>query len=386
VRLLLVIPTLSSYEAFLSDFSDAAITAGHEVHVATRLERLAGCGASKLETTPVTFHAIEFARGANPVALWKSARQLRQLVQQIQPDWIQAHFSVAALVAGLAKTKVWPYTDCIIQGLACTLARGHARTVAWLGERFAMLRLDAMWVLTSDDFDVVQRWNAAKARIQTAPGFGCRLGRFDSATYTAAQRSERRVELGISEQDTVLVFVGRLAAFKGFDRTVRAFNQLCERGAPVRLLVLGTFDALHPSGLSEAEVQTLETNSRIIMAGWQANVADWLSIADLCVFPSEREGMPVCLMESLSMGVPVITANSRGCRDVVRNGVDGLVLEDSSETALAVAIGELLEDPSQIEAMKTTALKGRDRFDRKHYITEQFESLETVLDGLRQVF
>jgi glycosyltransferase involved in cell wall biosynthesis len=243
-----------------------------------------------------------------------------------------------------------------------------------------MLRLDAMWVLTQDDFEVAQHWDSAKARIQTAPGFGCRSECFDPAAYTAAQRSERRRDLGISERDTVLVFVGRLAAFKGFDRTVRAFNQLRERGAPVRLLVLGTFDALHPSGLSEAEVQALETNNRVIMAGWQANVADWLSIADLCVFPSEREGMPVCLMESLSMGVPVITENSRGCRDVVRDGVDGLVLEDSSVDALDEAIGDLIENPKRIEEMKVAALKQRDHFDRKHYIAEQLESLGAVLE------
>ncbi len=74
----------------------------------------------------------------------------------------------------------------------------------------------------------------------------------------------------------------------------------------------------------------METKNRVILAVWQANVADWLSIADLCVFASERGGMPVCLMESLSMGVPVITANTRGCRDVVRDGVDGVVLDEPS--------------------------------------------------------
>ena len=191
-------------------------------------------------------------------------------------------------------------------GLACTLARGKARLAAWCGERLAMARLDEMWVLTDDDFEVIRNWDSSKARIQDAPGFGCRLDRFDSGSYSESGRAERCLELGISENDCVLVFVGRLAAFKGFDRTVRAFNALCDRGVSVRLLVLGTFDDLHPSGLSETEVEALKTSSSVIMAGWQADVADWLSIADLCVFPSEREGMPVCLMEALSMGVPVI--------------------------------------------------------------------------------
>ena len=174
-KLLLVIPTLSSYEAFLSDFAEAAVAEGHEAHVATCLERLIGCGALETAVISVKFHNIDFARGANPLMLWKAIRQLRVAVNRIEPDWIQAHFSVAALVVALARTKTWPYTSCIIQGLACTSARGYARYLAWIGERLAMLRLDTMWVLSQDDLEVVQRWNIKKARIQKALGFGCRL-------------------------------------------------------------------------------------------------------------------------------------------------------------------------------------------------------------------
>jgi glycosyltransferase involved in cell wall biosynthesis len=236
-----------------------------------------------------------------------------------------------------------------------------------------------MWVLTEDDFEVIRGWDSRKARLQDTPGFGCRIGRFNPENYSAKWRSGRRTELGIQPEECVLIYVGRLAAFKGFDRTVGAFNQICQRGSRVRLVVLGTFDALHPSGLSEAEVTALETNNRVILAGWQANVADWLSIADLCVFPSKREGMPVCLMESLSMGVPVITANSRGCRDVVRDGVDGVVMDEPSVVKLADMIEELIREPVRLEEMKQAALERRSSFDRKHYVIEHLDGVRKTL-------
>ena len=380
-KLLLVVPTLSSYEAFLSDFAESAMAAGDEVHVATQLKLLDGRDVEANPTfkSGVQLYPIAMPRGSNPFVALKAAKELRGLVSKIQPDWIQAHFSAAAAVCALAKSSDWPFTSCMIHGLACTLSIGKARLVAWCGERLAMARLDEMWVLTEDDFDVVRGWDSNKARQQKALGVGCRIDRFNREDYSADWRCNRRAELGIQQEERVLIYIGRLAAFKGFDRTVRAFNQICERGARVHLVVLGALDALHPSGLSVAEVAALETNNRVILAGWQANVADWLAIADLCVFPSEREGMPVCLMESLSMGVPVITANSRGCRDVVRDGVDGVVLDGPCVDKLADIIEELIREPVRLEKMKQAALERRSSFDRKHYVVEQLLGVRKTL-------
>ena len=158
MRLLLVVPTLSSYEAFLSDFAQAAVSVGHEVHVATQLKLLDGRAVEGIsgQGAGIFFHSILMPRGASPVAAVQAARELRRLVAKVPPDWIQAHFSAAALVCALAKSKDWPFTSCVIQGLACTLARGKSRLAAWCGERLAMARLDEMWVLTDDDFDVIR--------------------------------------------------------------------------------------------------------------------------------------------------------------------------------------------------------------------------------------
>jgi glycosyltransferase involved in cell wall biosynthesis len=375
VRLLLVVPTLSSYEAFLSDFAQAAVSVGHEVHVATQLKLLDGRAVEGIsgQGAGVFFHSILMPRGASPVAAVQAARELRRLVAKVPPDWIQAHFSAAALVCALAKSKDWPFTSCVIQGLACTLARGKSRLAAWCGERLAMARLDEMWVLTDDDFDVIRGWDSNKARLQKAPGFGCRIDRFNREHYSAEWRSERRAELAIQANECVLIYVGRLAAFKGFDKVVKAYQDLRGRGLPVRLLILGAFDALHPSGLSEVEIVELKNDPSVLMPGWQANVAEWLAISDLCVFPSEREGMPVCLMEALCMGVPVVTSNSRGCRDVVRDGVDSLVLQDTCADALSRVVESLIVAPDALDTMKRAALERRDDFDRKHYISEQLQ-------------
>jgi len=83
-------------------------------------------------------------------------------------------------------------------------------------------------------------------------------------------------------------------------------------------------------------------------------------------------------MESLAMGVPVLTVNSRGCREVVRNNVDGLVISENSIEALAEAMTALQDDSEKLSRFSKNAIAGRDRFDRSHFIHGQFELFERL--------
>lgn len=378
-KLLFVVPTLGSYRGFLTELAVEACERGHEVHVATSFRSFDGDVLELSRHEPVSFHALDLPRGASPLRLFEASRDLSQLVKSIQPDWIQAHFSVAALVCALAKRKSWPFTSCVIQGLASTLARGFSRLLAYGGERIALLRLDEMWVLTRDDYAVVRSWNAKKARIQDSPGFGCRLDLFDTEAFPVTTRAHRRQEYDLADDELLLVFIGRFAAFKGFDSVVRSYWRLREKGASVRLLLIGSMDPMHRSGLTKRELSRLREDASILQPGWQAQVNDWLLISDLCVFPSEREGMPVCLMEALSMGVPVLTSDSRGCRDVVRHEVDGVVLRNPSSESLVGAVLHLLDNPQLLKDYRAAALANREFFDRGAFVAEHLKALEVNL-------
>ncbi len=96
-----------------------------------------------------------------------------------------------------------------------------------------------------------------------------------------------------------------------------------------------------------------------------------LAVADLMIFPSDREGMSVCLMEALATGLPAITADSRGCRDVVRDGVDGRVLREPALEAFLAAMTHAADDRAQRQRWSARAIADRDRFDRRHFIAEQ---------------
>ena len=179
-------------------------------------------------------------------------------------------------------------------------------------ESWAAQRLDSAWVLSEDDRIALQR-AAPNASVFQQPGygFGCDLERFDPDRISSAERRSLMAQVGLKDEHRVLTFVGRYVDFKGFDLVVRAFLKLAPSNPGARLLLIGARDPLHPTGLSQTEEAEWRHSPQIIDVGWTTHVERYLALSYVVVFPSQREGMPVSLMEALAMGVPVITLNSR---------------------------------------------------------------------------
>ena len=158
-----------------------------------------------------------------------------------------------------------------------------------------------------------------------------------------------------------------------FDHIIRAFLTLYGQHKNMKLLLVGAKDHIHSTNLTPKEEKALKNCPGIINVGWKENVSDYLLVADVNVFPSEREGMPVNLMESLAMGIPVITSDSRGCNEVVRHNINGLLLKNNSVQELSDNMLTLFNDHDLRKTLSENALNDRNRFDRSLYIAEMVE-------------
>ena len=326
-RLLIIVPAYGSYRAFLKGLAAWLSERGWEVHVATNLKD------AKIEADIVRLHQIDMPRGANPLQLLKASRSLTALIRELQPTVVHAHFSVGMLGLALARRVRGVRTLGTFQGMRFPLATGMSRWLFKLVECFTISRLDQSWVLTSDDYNAVPKGVRHKLAIQEGYGFGCDTAHFDSARFTDSDESKLRTELGIPVEACVFIFVGRLTAFKGFPLALEAFRELRKEREEVHFLVVGELDPQHPLDL--LDLNTLEGVHHV---GWQDDPAPYLAIADMMVFPSEREGMPVCVMEALSMGVPIVTTNSRGCRELA--GLSAAVLSQRNVESILDALRE----------------------------------------------
>jgi glycosyltransferase involved in cell wall biosynthesis len=374
MRLLLVVPNIISYLVFLRELCAGLRADGVEVHIACSMAALWGAETSSAANDGVHFHPLTIPRGMNPLGHWNAARELDALVSHLRPDVVHAHFSTTIFTTALARRATWPATLGTFHGMSFPLVGGMKGRLLRAAESWTSGRMDETWVLTADDRERL-RAAAPRARVevQRSAGIGCNLDKFDSARVSPEERAALREKLGLRPEHRVFVFVGRFADFKGYDLTVRTFLQIAASDPRLRLLLVGVADPLHPTGLTPEEEAARANCPQIIDVGMQSEIAKYLAVSDAMVFPSKREGMPVCLMESLAMGVPAITRDSRGCRDVVRDGVDGFVLRDCTVANLAEAIRRIADAPDLQRQMSARALAGRARFDRGHFIREQKE-------------
>ena len=101
-------------------------------------------------------------------------------------------------------------------------------------------------------------------------------------------------------------------------------------------------------------------------AGWQDDPAPYLAIADAMVFPSEREGMPVCVMEALASGLSVIGCARRGVRELITHKVTGLIVSRNVDS-IKSAMASVVVDPSLGTKLTAGALKLRGQLDCRHF-------------------
>ena len=173
-------------------------------------------------------------------------------------------------------------------------------------------------------------------------GNGVDLERFTPARAGSEEARKLRAELGIGEDELVVGTVGRMVREKGFLELFRAARIVRERVPLARFLVLGEGDAAKPDAIAAAEVESARED--VLFTGWRDDVAELMAVMDVFALPSWREGMPRSAIEAAASGLPLVLTDIRGCREVVRDGVEGLLVPVRDPEALADAMTRVLED------------------------------------------
>jgi ribosomal protein S18 acetylase RimI-like enzyme len=179
------------------------------------------------------------------------------------------------------------------------------------------------------------------------------LSRFDPSAVSAERSAALRAELGIPAEALVVGTVGRLVAEKGYLDLFAAARRVRADEPGVRLLVVGGADPEKSDRVPEAVIE--RERDVVTFAGWREEVPDLLSLMDVFVLASHREGLPRSAIEAAAMGKPLVLTDIRGCREVVRQGVEGMLVPPGDPGRLAGAILALVRDPALREKMGAAA-------------------------------
>ncbi|MFI5054166.1 MAG: glycosyltransferase, partial [Acidimicrobiia bacterium] len=185
------------------------------------------------------------------------------------------------------------------------------------------------------------------------------------------RRRAVRAELGVDDDTMLIGTVGRLVAEKGYPELLDAVASLAsDRYA---LVVVGDTDPDKPDALATAVI-TRAREQGVRFLGHRDDVDALYSAMDVFVLASHREGFPRAAMEAAAMGLPIVATDVRGCRQVVEDGRNGLLVPVRDPAALTRAILRLGDDPERRARMATESITmARERFDERQVVAKVLE-------------
>lgn len=173
-------------------------------------------------------------------------------------------------------------------------------------------------------------------------GYGNVRG-IDLEHYARTEEVMRKADKIRVKDVFTFVFVGRIVRDKGINELVAAFKRLQTRVPKTRLILVGEYeDALDP--ITPEARKDIEDNPCILAVGKLKDVRPWLAASDALVFPSYREGFPNVVIEAGAMGLPSIVTDINGSREIIQDGVNGLIVPSKNEDALLKEMERLVDD------------------------------------------
>lgn len=167
--------------------------------------------------------------------------------------------------------------------------------------------------------------------------------------------------------DYSIVAVGRLAPEKALDVLLAAFSRLASRFPRWKVVLVGE----GPERAALAELaRSLGIAERVIFAGWLPEPGQELAKADLFVMSSRYEGFPNALLEAMACGLPVISTDCLGSREIITPDVDGLLVPIDSVSGLERAMAELMGDAKRRVRLASAALAVTQRFSLEAVVAE----------------
>jgi glycosyltransferase involved in cell wall biosynthesis len=327
----------------------AALQAGYEVIIATRVvgdaQRIRNEG---FRLIPLRLDRESYA----PLNEMRAIQELRQIYATEKPDIVH-HVALKPVlygsVAALGKKNIKVVNALTGLGYLATASSLKARFLRmpiWNSLRFLLNRPNCKVLLQNQEDKqlLVSRLKVSPEKITIIRGSGVDMRLFRPSPEPA----------GIP----VILLASRMLWIKGVVEFVQAAKLIRKKGLQVRFVLAGDTDLRSPSCIPREQLVEWQASGAVEWWGHQPDLSQTFRQAHIVCLPSHGgEGVPKVLIEAAASGRAIVTTDVPGCRDIVRQGVSGILVPPRDAVFLAKAFLELLENPSLREQM---AKRGRE--------------------------
>ena len=321
------------------------------------------------------FRLIRIGMRRRSLAPWRELAAIFELIRlyrRERPDLVHhvamkpvIYGSLAAWIAGV---------PAVVNALT---GMGYIFTSRELKARLLrpMIRLAFHWLLdrpnsrlivqNSDDAAALAGAMVAKERVALIRGSGV-----DTEAFTPSDEPEGM---------PVAVMVSRMLRDKGVMELVAAARLLQRRAVPLRVVLVGWSDPENPTAISERDLKAWDAAGVIAWWGERSDIAEIWANSHIAVLPSYREGLPGSLLEAAACGRPMVATDVPGCREIVQDGVTGLLVPPRDAESLAAALERLAGEKALRRRMGAAARDLVERALSDQVVAEQTLALYRIL-------
>ena len=344
-RFLLCASYAESLVTFRGALIDSIVAAGYEVHAAApELESDSVVGKALL-AKGVWVHSVTMKRaGANPFSDMATLVSLFILMRRVRPEVVLSYTIKPVIYAGLAA-----WLSGIKRRFSLITGLGYAfnekasikyRVINFVARslyRFSLSRTSCVFFQNPDDERLFRALNLISPKVQSCvvAGSGINLSEFPPSTLPQANS---------------FLLIARLLGDKGVREYVQAAELVKEKYPEAIFKIVGWIDD-NPDAINKSELDAWIANGTIDYLGKLGDVRPAIKNSSIYVLPSYREGTPRTVLEAMAMARPIITTDAPGCRETVRDGVNGYLVPIKNVDALADAMCKLIECPAKISKM-----------------------------------
>lgn len=313
---------------------------GYEVHVATNGKKIIKDADKKftisIQRTPFSIENIF------------SVFELRKIIKKNDYEIIHCHTPMGSVVARLAakalKKGRTPFVVYTAHGFHFFKGASKLNWLIYYNvEKMLSKYTDLIFTINQEDYRLAKE--KFYCNVEYIPGVGIDLSKFIPRTESSYIANRKKI--GISNSNFLITYIAELSDRKNQKVLIDAMATLCEKYCDFRLYLIG--DGPNVEEYKKL-VKQLNLEDYVVFTGYQSDIIKYLYASDILVSSSKQEGLPVNVLEGMSIGLPIIVSDCRGNNDLIKNGYNGLIVENDSKN-FEYAIEKLFLDKNLREKL-----------------------------------
>lgn len=308
-------------------------------------------------------------KGTNPLEDLKLTYDFYNLLKKIKPDIILQYTIKPNIYGSIAARFLKIPVISNISGLGTVfLNNSTSSKIARFLYKIALAK-NTVFFQNSDDRRLFIKNNILKeSQTDLVAGSGINIDLFKSSKK-------------VKNDNLIFLFIARLVKDKGIVEYIEAIKKIKQENKNLKFKILGALYEGNPTAISKEQLNKWLEEELVEYLGHSDNVKEEIEKVDCVVLPSYREGLSRVLLEAASLEKPIITTNTPGCKDVVKDNVNGFLCEVKNSDSLKEQIIKMskLSEEQRIEMGKKGREKIENEFEESVVINKYMDYIDKLL-------